>query len=158
MGRMYRVSFTAYSLTAAGDFFEIVAASNKPIRLHEVVITQSTEAGDAAAEQMKIEIKRATSGFTSGSGGSSGTVTPLDSADAAAGATAEVKNTTQAAAGSGALTTIQTRNVHVANGFHYLPTPECQEVFRPTEACIVSLGAAPADSITFDGHAIFEEF
>lgn len=157
MGRKYRISFTGYSLTAAGDFFEILAATGKPFKLLCVRITQSTEFGDAAAEQLKFEIKRASGSYTSGSSGSSFTPAPLDSTVAAAGATAEIKNTTQLAAGSGTLTTIMTINEHVANGLNYLPTPECQEVFRPAECAVISLGAAPADSVTFDGYAIIEE-
>lgn len=158
MGRKYRISFTAYALAAAGDFFEILAATSKPFRLLACRITQSTEAGDAQSEQLKFEFKRASGSFASGSGGSSFTPVALDSAvSLAAGATAEVKNTTQLAVGTGTLNTIMTINEHVANGLDYLPTPECQEWFRPAECLIIALGAAPTDSVTFDGYCIIEE-
>lgn len=156
MGRLYSVPFSATAVSAAVDVFEVLAASGKPFLLHEVVIAQSSDYGDAAAEGLSVLVKRATGSYTSGSGGS--TVTPVKhlTNDAAAGPTAEVNNTTQAAAGSGALTTIRAEAFNVQSGWQYLPTPEQRILFLPAEACVVSI-TAPADAVTLSGTLVFEE-
>jgi hypothetical protein len=156
MGRLYSVPFSATAVSAAVDAFEVLASSAKPFILHEVTLAQSSDYGDAAAEGLSVLIKRATGSYTSGSGGS--TVTPAKhlTNDAAAGPTAEVCNTTQAAAGSGALTTIRAEAFNVQAGYQYLPTPEQRPVFLAAEACVVSI-TAPADAITLSGTLVFEE-
>lgn len=156
MGRFYSVPFSAATVTAAQDVFEVLAASGKPFVLHEIVLGQTSDAGDAQAELEQVLIKRATGSYTSGSGGS--TVTPVKhlTNDAAAGPTAEINNTTQASAGTGALTTIRTETWNVQSGYQYLPTPESRLVFLPSEACVVSI-TAPADSLTMSGTLVFEE-
>lgn len=156
MGRFYSVPFSAVSVSAAVDVFEVLAASGKPFILHEIAIAQSSDYGDAAAEGLSILIKRATGSYTSGSGGS--TVTPAKHAtnDAAAGPTAETNNTTQASAGSGALTAVRAEAFNVQAGYQYLPTPEQRMVFLPTEACVVSI-TAPSDALTLSGTLVFEE-
>lgn len=156
MGRFYSVPFSATSVSAAVDVFELLAASGKPFILHRVVVAQSSDYGDAAAEGLSVLIKRATGSYTSGSGGS--TVTPAKhlTNDAAAGPTAEVCNTTQAAAGSGALTTVLAEAFNVQAGWEYFPPPEQRLLFLPTEAVVVSI-TAPADAITLSGTLVFEE-
>lgn len=156
MGRMYSIPFSATSVSAAVDAFEVLAASGKPFILHEVVLAQSSDYGDAAAEGLSVLIKRATGSYTSGSGGS--TVTPAKhlTNDSAAGPTAEVCNTTQASAGSGALTTIRAEAFNVQAGWQYLPTPETRITFLPAEACVVST-TAPSDAITLSGTMVIEE-
>lgn len=156
MGRFYSVPFSAVTVSAAQDLFEVLSASAKPFFLHEIVLAQSSDYGDAAAEGLSILIKRATGSYTSGSGGS--TVTPAKhlTNDAAAGPTAEINNTSQAAAGSGALTTIRTDAFNIQAGYQYMPTPEQRILFLPTEACVVSI-TAPADAITMSGTLVFEE-
>jgi len=153
---MYSVPFSATSVSTAIDAFEVLASSAKPFFLHEVVLGQSSDYGDAQAEGLSVLIKRATGSYTSGSGGS--TVTPAKhlTNDAAAGPTAEVCNTTQASAGSGALTTIRAEAFNVQSGYQYLPPPEQRPFFLAAEACVVSI-TAPADAITLSGTLIFEE-
>lgn len=156
MGRFYSVPFSAVSVSVAQDLFEVLASAGKPFWLHEITLGQASDYGDAAAEGLQIIIKRATGSYTSGSGGT--TVTPVKhlTNDAAAGPTAEVNNTTQALAGSGALTTIRVEPFNVQGGYQYLPTPEQRILFLPTEACIVSI-SAPLDALTMSGTLVFEE-
>jgi hypothetical protein len=158
MGRRYTVPFSATAVTAAVDAFEVLAATAKPFILREIVLGQSSDYGDAQAEGLSILIKRATGSYTSGSGGS--TVTPTHNTNTpAAGPTPEVCNTTQAAAGSGTLTTIRAEAFNVQSGYQFLPTPEQAEgayLFLAGEACVVSI-TAPADSITVSGTLEFEE-
>ncbi len=156
MGRLYSAPFSAVAVSAAVDVFEVLAAAGKPFVLHEIVLAQSSDYGDAQAEGLQVLIKRATSTYTSGSGGS--TVTPAKHAtnDAAAGPTVETNNTTQAVVGTGTLTTIRAEAWNVQAGYQYLPTPETRLTFLATEACIVSI-TIPADAITLSGTLVFEE-
>ena len=95
MGRMYSVSFNEVAVTAASDLFELLVPAENVMILHELHISQSSDAGDSESEQIYVSIRRVTGSPTSGSGGSSATPAPLDLGDAAAGITAEVNNTTQ---------------------------------------------------------------
>lgn len=157
MGRVYSGRFSGVATDAVLDFFELLAPADMVVKIHEIRITQHTEAGDAESEQLLFEIKRASGSYTSGSGGTTPTPAPLNFGDAASTVTLEANNTSQAAAGTGALTTLLSAADNIHNGFHYLPTPETQIILSPSQALIVSLGAAPQDSITFDGYIVFEE-
>jgi len=156
MGRFYTVSFSGVAVAAAVDAFEVLAATGKPFILHEILLAQESDYGDAQAEGLRVLVKRATGSYTSGSGG--GTATPAKhmTNDAAAGPTVETNNTTPAAAGSGALTTIRVEAWNIQGGYQYLPTPEQRITFLAAEACVVSI-TAPADSITLSGSLVFEE-
>lgn len=156
MGRVYTASFSAVSVSAAVDCFEVLAASGKPFVLHEVVLSQSSDYGDAAAEGLSVLIKKGTGSYTSGSGGSTATARPHSTNDAAAGPTPETNNTTQASAGSGALITMRCEAFNVQAGYQYLPTPEQRMLFLPSEALVVSI-TAPADAISLSGSVVFEE-
>lgn len=156
MGRFYSIPFTAVAVSAAQDLFEVLAATGKPFYLHEIVVGQSSDYGDAAAEGLTISIKKATGSYTSGSGGSTPTPVKHATNDAAAGPTPECNNTTQAAAGSGALTTIRSDAFNIQGGFQYMPTPEQRILFLPAEACVVSI-TAPADAVTMSGTLVIEE-
>lgn len=155
MGRFATYSFDSVAVTTAVDCFEIAASSGKPFILHEVVIGQSSDYGDAAAEGLNVRIKKGI-GYTSGSGGSTATAAKHATNDAAVGPTAETNNTTQASAGGGSLTTIRPEPHNVQAGYQYLPTPEQRITFLPAEALVVSL-AAPADSLTLSGLVLIEE-
>lgn len=157
IGKEYVSGFQAQAVTTAIDFFEIVAASTKTVFINEICITQSTEFGDAAAEQLRIALKRGV-GNTVGAGGNADvTKTPVKSGDSAAASTVDTLHTTQAVAGGGTLTTLFERAVPVDQGFHYQPERINRFTIRPGERFVVSLDAAPADSITFTGYVVFEE-
>jgi len=155
MGRLYSVSVTGVAVSAAQDLWEILAASGKPFYLHELTIGQSSDYGDAAAEGLGIVIKRATGAYTTGSGGTTPTPAKHLTNDAAAG-TVKANNTTQAVAGSGALTTIRSETFNVQAGYQYLPLPEDRLFFLPTEALVVSI-TVPADAVTLSQTAVIEE-
>lgn len=156
MGRFYSIPFSAVAVSAAQDLFEVLAGTNKPFFLHEIVVGQYSDAGDSQAELLAILIKKATGAYTSGSGGTTPTPVPHMTGDSAAAVTVEVNNTSQAAAGSGALTTVRAEAFNVQAGWQYLPTPEQRLYFRPAEACVVSL-SLPADAVTLNGILVIEE-
>lgn len=154
MGRKYSV-FASGAETAAGDFLEILVPSDAAMILHQVVVTQSSEAGDAESEQVSVAITRVTGTPTSGSGGGTPTPTPLSPGGAAAGITVESFNTTDLTGGTEV--TIHEESWNVMAGMNYLPVPEDRPEFAPSTRCMVKLTSAPADSITFDVTAYFEE-
>lgn len=156
MGRFYSVPFSAVSVSTAVDVFEVLASTGKPFYLHEIIISQSSDYGDAEAEGLNVLIKRATGSYTSGSGGTTVTPAKHNTNDASAGPTAETNNTTQASAGSGALTTVRAEAFNAQAGYQYLPPPEQRFFFLPAEACIVSI-TIPSDAITLSGTLVFEE-
>lgn len=154
MSRFFSVPFSAVAVSVAQDLFEITVGT-RPIRLHEIVISESSDFGDSQAEGLVVSIKRGV-GATAGSGGS--TVAPVrhGSGNTAPGATAKVNNTTQATAGGGSLTTIRSETFNVQSGYQYLPIQSQILAFLPGETCVVST-TVPADSLTMSGTLVFEE-
>jgi hypothetical protein len=155
MGRIYAVCFENVAVTAAQDFFEVSPADDKPVAIHACYLSQSTELGDAAEEQLRVEIVRGHA--TTGSGGSAPTPTPLCPTDTAAAFGAEANNTTIASAGTGVIVHAETFNVR--SGWVYLPTPECRPICTQASGVllVVRLMGAPADSVTMSGTLLVEE-
>ena len=155
MGRMYAVTFENVAVTAAQDFFEISPADDKPILIHALYLSQSSDVTDAAEEMLRVSILRGHT--TSGSGGSSFTPLPLtSSAGVAAGAAAEINNTTIASAGTAVALHAESFNIRA--GMMYIPTPEARPgASQANVTIVVRLMAAPADSLSMAGTLIFEE-
>lgn len=150
MGRMYTVSNTISGVTAATDLIEINAPSDAVVVVHKIIITQETEFGDAASEQLDVMFHR---GSTSGTGGATPTASPLEVGDSAFGGTVETGNTTQSTDG----TILHREAFNVMAGMYWSPTPEERIVLSPSGRLIVSLETAPDDSIDFRVTAYFEE-
>lgn len=155
MGRMYSVSFNEVAATAVQDLFELLVAADQCMILHELHVSQSSDAGDSQSEQLYVSIRRVTGAPTSGSGGSSATPRPLDQGDAAAAITAETNNTTQLSGGTNVV--LHGEAFNVMNGLHYVPVPDARPSFRGQTRCVVELETAPADSLTMSGYVIVEE-
>lgn len=153
MSRIYTVQFAGVAATAQQDIFEIVAPSTGSVVIHAIELSQTTELGDAAEEQLLIQLKSGQT--TSGSGGSAPTPVPLAFGDAAAGATAEVNNTTKASAGT--IVTHASWSWNIRGEFFKLFTPELRPILRASRRMTVELGTTPADSITLNGTLWFEE-
>jgi hypothetical protein len=157
LGRIYTVVFEATAVTVAADLWEIVPADDKPCRIHSFYLGQTPELQDAADEKIELEITRGGTAITTGSGGSAPTPIPVgSSANAAAGFTAEVLNTTQATFTGGVALFRDVWNIH--QGYAYRPTPEERfGVSQTNGGLTIRLGAAPADSITIAGTLFVEE-
>jgi hypothetical protein len=146
-GRVYTVVFSAVTVSAAQDLFEISPADDKPCEIVGIELGQTSDAGDAADELLQLSVIR---GFTSsGSGGSSATPGVLRPADTAAGFSAEVNNTT--VANTGTSVTLHTTAWNVRGGYiQWFP-----EGARPTanqgNTTMVVRTTAPADALTMSG-------
>lgn len=153
-GRMYTVVIDAVAVSAVQDLFELTAADDKPIEIAGVFLTQSSDAGDAAAEMLRWRVRRGAT--TSGSGGNAATPAQLTGREGTAGFTAEINNTTQASGGT--ITTIFSGafNVQAGEGL-FIP-----EEFRPGTSqdqniLTIDIPGAPADSLTVSGTIFVRE-
>lgn len=156
--RVYTVSFTASAQGGAVDWFELTAPASCGLAIFYLDIGQSTDYKDAEEEGIRYYIKRASGSYTSGSGGNTGVARiPVRSGDVAATFTAETLNTTQAAVGTGALATVHQSVFNVRAGLDKLWTPETAISCKASEALVVGMSAAPADSITWEGTAYVAE-
>ena len=153
MGRMYTGVFEAVSVTAQQDFFEVNAPADAVVVLHSVVLSQTSDVGDAAEEMLSVAIRSGPT--TSGSGGTSPTAIPSSLGDAAFGGTVEVNNTTKASGGT--IVTHHRESFNIRTGFNYLPTPEMRKTLSPSARLTVELLTTPADALTMDGTIYFEE-
>jgi hypothetical protein len=159
MGRIYTVSFTATLTNGNGDadLWELTPAAEKPIKLRGFRLSQTSEVADAAEEGLRISVIRLPATVTSGNG-TSATPRPLDSADAAAGFTAETYGATIATT-SGTGITVEEMGWNIRNSPFEVWYPD--ERFAPkvksAEALVIRMQTTPADDISFAGTAWVEE-
>lgn len=143
--RIYTVSFSAVAITAAVDVFELTPADDKPIEILGFFWGQSSDFGDAQAEQIPYKVIRGHT--TSGSGGGTATPRPLNRSGAAAGFTAETNNTTAASAGSPVDLHADVINVQAGEKL-WLPEGCEWEASQGDTTLVIRLMGAPADSLT----------
>lgn len=151
--RTYSVTFSAVSVSAAQDLFEVTMGSNKPIEIVGIELGQSSDAGDAQDELLQISVIRGYA--TSGSGGSSATPAALTGGDSAASFSAEVNNTTLASTGSPV--TLHTGCWNVRAGYINWFPEGARPAVAGTSPLVVRM-TAPADAITMSGTLFVREF
>lgn len=156
MGRKYTASYAANAQTTAIGF-EILAPSDSIVVVHSVRAWQTTELGDAAEEILALTFTRGIGSVTSGSGGATPDVHPIDDGDAAFGGTVECRNTTVLAAGSGTLEVMDRDGWNVRVPYVRIYTPEERPIIGPSEYWEFQI-AAPADSTTIGVSVTFEEW
>lgn len=152
-GRIYAVTFTGATVTAAQDLFELTPASNKPIEIVGIELSQTSDFGDSQDELLSISIIRGNA--TSGSGGSSATPAPISPYDTIAGFTAEVNNTTVASTGTPVTLFSSAWNVR-AGYINWFPEG-CRPMCNAAYTMIRVTQSAPTDSITMHGTVYIRE-
>ena len=157
---LYSATFSAISVSAAQDVFEVVAGSGNRVAIREIVLGQYSDFGDAEDELLSVQVIR---GYTtSGSGGASVTPRPFNSYDRDATTTVERNNTTQAS--SGTAHTLIADSFNVRAGWYwgvrnYVNMPNVSEygiILKPEERAVVAV-TVPADALTMNGTIVFEE-
>ncbi len=143
---MYYAPINVGAHTAQIDFFELLAATGKPILVHGFELGQATEVGDAQEEQLVLVLKRITGAPTSGSGGGTSTFIPATPNDAAAGATLETGNTTKLTGGTS--TELARLSWNVRGEKLFLPPPEGRITIDAGTRLVLEEVTTPADSIT----------
>jgi hypothetical protein len=160
MGRIYTVPFSAGTVTNAGgnaDLWEFLPADDKPIKLRGFRLGQTSEVADAAEEAVEIQVIRLGATVT-GSNGTSVTPVPLDSADAAAGFTAE-KNGATVATTDGTTTVVESLawNLRGSPCEVWYPDERFCPKAKQGEGLFIRLISTVADDVTFAGCAWVEE-
>jgi hypothetical protein len=149
---LYTAVFNAVAVTAQQDLFELNVPSTGMVFVHCLELSQSSEVGDAAEEDLNLVFKRGAT--TSGSGGSAVTPVALESGAVAYGGTVEANNTTKAT--SGTIATLRADNWNIRAPYLWLPPPELRIPLAPSARFTVELATTPADSITMSGTLWFE--
>lgn len=149
--RYYTVSFSAVSVAAQQDLFEITPADDKPCAILGITLDNvgvAADAGDAQEELLAVNIIR---GFTtSGSGGSAPTPAALATNDGAAGFAAEVNNTTVATTGTTATLWSLGWNTRVPLR-EFLALEFWIYVAQPSTSLVVRLASTPTDAFLVSG-------
>jgi hypothetical protein len=154
MSRMYTATFEGVSVSAAQDFFELVAPADAVVRVHRIVISQDTS---EVSEQAVIKLVRGEGSVTSGSGGTTPTARPASKGDSAFGGTVEANNTTKMVVGTGALMVLHREGWNFLSGFDFHPTPEERIDISHSDRLTVELVSDPSGATTMSGTIWFEE-
>lgn len=154
MSTLYSAVFSNVAVTAQQDLFAMVAPTSCLLVIRRVLITQTTEVGDAQEEGLSIQIRK--NNTTVGSGGSAGTFNPLEVQGPAfpSGGSVRLNDTTKQTGGTAIVLHSEAWNVRGA--FDYRPTPEELITLSPGIRCSIELATTPADSITMSGTIIVE--
>lgn len=153
----YSCSFSEVSVSVEQDLFELLAPTDATVILIACRFGQQTDAGDAAAEMLPIEIIRGKGTVTSGSGGTAGTEEPLESGSAAAGVVCELNNTTRMVVGTGSLHTMVADAFNIQVGYLYQPIDEERITVSPGDRVTVAIAAAPGSAIVMSGTITWDE-
>lgn len=154
---VFTATFSAVAVSAAQDLFELVAGATSRVEIIEIDIGQYSDAGDAAAELLGIQLIR---GYTtSGSGGSAVTPRNLKPWSRAAVTTAEANNTTVAQDGTPHI--LHSTSFNVQAGFVYRPH---RKEIKDDELISLEAGerfvvriTLPVDALTMSGTIKFRE-
>lgn len=156
-GRLYVASFENVAVAAAQDLFAIAPATNKPVIVHSVTLSNvggTADAGDAQEEDLRLIVVRGNS--TVGSGGGTMTPPPKLNADTAFGGVVRINDTTAASAGTAETLGALGWNTRIP--LDRLWAPEHRPVCTAAQTRIcVRLLVAPADSFNVTGEVVFEE-
>ncbi len=148
MGRMFTASFTDVAVTAQQDLFQI-EANTVPAIIHAIFLSQTSDVGDAAAENLSILIRRVTDAVTNDIAEAK-----LDTGSGVALADLAVNETTELVTGA---EIIHSEAWNIAMAFIWMPPPEMRIVIQVGNAVVVNLNDTPADELTMSGTMYFEE-
>lgn len=148
MGRMFTVQFTDTAVTAQQDLFQIESLVT-PVTIHGVFLSQISDVGDAAAENLSIRIARVTDAVTDDLA-----TVKLDNGSVTQTADVAVNETSELTTG---LEVVHSEAWNIALPFVWMPPPEMRIVGEIGNVIVVNLNTTPADSITMSGTLYFEE-
>jgi len=147
--RIFTVAFSGIAVSAAQDLLEITAPADRAIELIDVRFGQISDFGDAASEQLAVNIRR---GAALGTGGTAVVPAPVNAVGKIAGSTAARNNTTAGAGGTVIIADVW--NVMAP----YLYRPGLEERITAQPGGRLSIGVTvPADALTMYGTATFAE-
>lgn len=153
MATVHTCEFENIAVTTAVDFFEFLAADDRPIELIGLFIGQHTEVATNVGrdEFMRMRIIR---GHTTPGTGTSTTPTPIEPFASAAGFTCLTNST---AATGGTTANLHSEPFNVRTGFGMIWPAETGLQTAGTSYLVVRLMAAPSESISFSATAYVRE-
>lgn len=149
MRGIYTVSFDQQTIAAASgdyDFFELDAATDKPIEIVAIYLGNKSEVKDVEEEMVAWSIVR---GNTTSGNGTATTPRPLDASDGAASFAAETVGSTPASAGTAVNLHVDTFNIRT--GLQIIFPPDMRHKTQGADLLCVRLLTALADDATFSG-------
>ena len=155
-GPIFTATFSAIAVSAAQDVFQLTAHATSRIEICEIFLGQYSDAGDAAAEMLSVQIVRGHT--TTGSGGAAVTPGNFEPWSRAAVTVVARNNTTIAADGTAVV--LHSESFNVQGGWLYKPLKsDCDNERPKIEASgIVAVRiTAPADAVTMNGTIKFRE-
>jgi hypothetical protein len=146
------LSATGIAMTTANDLAQITVADDRPVSIAGLIVTQSSDVGDAAEEVLRWGLYR---GATTGStGGTALTVTSLQQG----GPTPSVSGTTNWTTASTGGTLMLTGGFNIRVGQELWFPPEVRPyIGQGSTPFTFRLLAAPTDSVTLDISVILLE-
>jgi hypothetical protein len=162
MPRLYSVTYNGTLTNAGGnsDLLSVQPADDRPVRLVSMILSNLSEVGDTAEENLRITVNRFPATFTVGSGGSSITAAaPISDAGGTVwGFTARCNDTTVAAT-SGTIQTLYDLGWNERNTpwDYRFPTDDEMVKAKQTEALVVRSESTPADDLTISLTFVLEE-
>lgn len=155
MGHFYTATMASNAVSTTKSLFHINGITNGTVVLHSAFIGQFSDAGDAQAEMLRIQITRSSS--NSSAVGTAVTPRPHLVNDQAFAGVVRISNTYSA---TNLVLLSETFNVQA--GWYYTPTPEERIVIPPKSAGVsypsirIDLPNAPSDAVTMSGRITFE--
>lgn len=150
MSRVYATYFENVSVSAVQDFFSLKAGAANGIELHSCELSAG---GVGAAAEIRVRLKRLPATVTQGSGGTTPTVSPVDSGDTKAStATVHANDTSQATTGGTAII-LYAWQWQVLNPFVYYPDKNQgdADTCQAAEAIVLDCAAAPGTTTALSG-------
>jgi len=147
--RVATLSFTEVAVTAQQDLFEIEALTS-PIVVLGVVLGQTSDVGDAVAENLSILFRR----FTDALANVTAEV-QLDLGSSAITADLAINVTTELVTGT---STIHADVWNIALPFIWLPPPEMRIVIPVDDGLAINLNTTPADELIMSGTIYLGQF
>lgn len=151
MAQVHVTTFDNLSITTATDILHGTVATEKPVELLEMALTQFSDLSDAAEEVLRIGLFR---GVTGGSGGSALTENPMSGGDSASSLAVLANNTSISTGG----TQIDLIGWNIRIPLLWCPVPELRPIITNTyDPFAFRLLAAPADAVSVSGVLKWQE-
>ncbi len=146
--RMYTVSFTEVGVAAQQDLFQL-EANTVPVVIHGVTLSQTSDVGDSAAENLSILIARITDAITDDLPS-----VQADKGDATQLADIAINESSELTTG---IENYHSEAWNIALPFIWMPPPEMRLIVEIGNAMVVNLNSTPGDSLTMSGTLYFSE-
>ena len=155
-GLLFACTFEATEVSAVVDLFEINVFDDRPVIIHGLYLSQSSDVGDTAEEFLRVQIVRVEGGAAGSGGSAQAPARCLNALNTTSAFSFETCNTTVVAGGTDRVLWSGTFNTRL--GLQYIPLPDMRPgAEQAFNRLVVRLVAAPADVLTMSGTLIVEE-